>query len=151
MEAFTGITNFEIEQSGGGSICLDWSAGDCMGSISINQTSSSASLSIINPYISNLISYANISGSQTLGNETYGLSSPVTFDSLTINGEDFNTYGGVTVSKLTINGGDFTTTGSVSIIDSLVVSVESQGGSRMQGRYLRAFVKMRVVPQYFEC
>lgn len=122
----SGATNFDIEQSGGGTISLDWSDGNAMGSVSINQTSSSASLSIINPYISNLISSANISGSLTLGNESFGLSEPVTFDALTINGGTFKSHGAVNVASLEIIGGSLSTvSGAVKVTESLVLVVDS--------------------------
>lgn len=125
-DAYTGATNFDIEQSGGGTISLDWSDVYGMGSISINQTSSSASLSIINPYISNLISSANISGSLTLGNESFGLSEPVTFDALTINGGTFKSHGAVNVASLEIIGGSLSTvSGAVKVTESLVLVVDS--------------------------
>lgn len=125
-DASSGATNFDIEQSGGGTISLDWSDGYGMGSISINQTSSSASLSIINPYISNLISSANISGSLTLGNESFGLSEPVTFDALTINGGTFKSHGAVNVASLEIIGGSLSTvSGAVKVTESLVLVVDS--------------------------
>lgn len=126
LDALSGATNFDIEQSGGGTISLDWSAGDGMGSISINQTSSSASLSIINPYISDLISSANIAGSLVIGNESYGLSEPVTFDALTINGGTFKSHGAVNVASLEIIGGSLSTvSGAVKVTESLVLVIDS--------------------------
>lgn len=126
LDALSGATNFDIEQSGGGTISLDWSDGYGMGSISINQTSSSASLSIINPHISNLISSANIAGSLVIGNESFGLSEPVTFDALTINGGTFKSHGAVNVASLEIIGGSLSTvSGAVKVTESLVLVIDS--------------------------